>query len=205
MSELISASPTHPSLGGSRPSHTHMRGRKVHRPPSIITDHITMNNDGRLCLQRHGALTLVTATSCLIQPQTGDLVSAVLCQHQVFVTAVLQRQQPASPLVLSSGNVPMHLLAPALEIHSPERVEIHTANFSLLARTTLWVAKTLHQIADTLFVRAKHAHRQVENTDHIQARHINQQAEQSLLINSRIGSVNASAVLRIDGGQIHMG
>lgn len=210
MSKFISISSPHNTIYD--PSHSRMRTRtrvrrvrKVHLLPNVITDHVTTDDDGCLRLQHHVELTLVTAASCLIQPQTGDLVSAVLYQRQAFVTAVLQRQQPETPLVLSSGNVPMHLLAPALEIHSPERVEIHTGNFSLLARTTLWVAKTLHQVADTLFVRAKHADRQVENTDRVQARHINQQAEQSLLINSRIGSLNASAVLRIDGGQIHMG
>ncbi len=205
MSELIPTALTHHAAAIPRPSRILTRGRRMHLIPTVVTDHVQIDDAGRLCLQHHGKLTLVTAASCLVQPQTGDLVSAVLCQHQAFVIAVLQRLQPETPLMLSSGNVPMHLLAPTLEIHSPDRVEIHTANFSLLARTTLWIAKTLHQVADTLFVRAKHAHRQVENTDQVQARHINQQAEQSLIINSRIGSLNASAVLRIDGGQIHMG
>lgn len=205
MSELICNTSSHSAASIPRSPRMHRRVRRVHLVPNIITDHVQINEDGHLCLQHHVELTLLTATSCLVQPQTGDLVSAVLCQRQAFVTAILQRLQPEAPLILSSGNVPLHLLAPALEIHSPERVEIHTGNFSLLARTTRWVAKTLHQVADTLLVRAKHAYRQVENTDQLQARHISQQAEQSLIINSQIGSLNASAVLRIDGGQIHMG
>lgn len=205
MSELIATTATRGPARTPRVPRIHRRVRRVHLMPSIITDHVQMDEAGQLCLQQHLGLTLITAASCLVQPQSGDLVSAVVCQRQAFVTAILQRQQPEAPLMLDSGKVPMHLMAPALEIHSPERVEIHTGNFSLMARTTLWVAKTLHQVADSLFVRAKHAHRQVENTDQVQARHISQQAEQSLIINSQIGSLNASAVLRIDGGQIHMG
>ncbi|MHA7847780.1 DUF3540 domain-containing protein [Serratia sp. D1N4] len=205
MSELIpTVTPRHIN-SVPRPSRLRKRIGRVHLMPIIVTDHVTQDDRGQLCLQHHTALALVTAASCLVQPQAGDLVSAVLCQRQAFVTAVLQRQQPETPLMLNSGNVPLHLLVPALEIHSPERVEIHTSHFSLLAHTSQWVAKTLHQVVDSLFVKAKHAHRQVENTDEVQARHINQQAEQSLIINSRIGSLNASAVLRIDGGQIHMG
>lgn len=194
-----------PTARAPRPARIRNRKRKVHWVPTIITDCLVLDDSGRLTLHHHAECMLVTAASCLVQPQTGDLVSALLCQHQAFVTAILQRQQPDTPLILSSGNTPMHLLAPVLEIHSPERLDIYTGNFSLLARTAQWVSKTLHQVTDSLFVQAKHAHRQVENTDQVHARHISQQAEQSLIINSRIGSLNASAVLRIDGGQIHMG
>ncbi|MFZ1871608.1 MAG: DUF3540 domain-containing protein [Chania sp.] len=205
MSELIPIITTRHTTSVHRPSRIRQRIGRIHLVPTVITDHVTLDDHGQLCLEHHTTLALVTAASCLVQPQAGDLVSAVLCQRQAFVTAVLQRQRPEAPLMLNSGNVPLHLLVPALEIHSPERVEIHTGHFSLLAHTSQWVAKTLQQVVDTLFVKAKHAHRQVENTDEVQARHINQQAEQSLIINSRIGSLNASAVLRIDGGQIHMG
>ncbi|WP_317694482.1 DUF3540 domain-containing protein [Serratia sp. UGAL515B_01] len=179
--------------------------RKSRQRSPQITGHIAEDDNGRHYLSSHATLPLMIATSCLVKPQNGDLVCAVLHQHQIFVTAILQRQHSDAALVLSSGTVPMHLSTPALEIHSSERVEIHTSRFSLRAKTSLWISRTLHQVADALFVRAKHAHRQVENTDEVQARHISQQAEQSLIINSRIGSLNASAVLKIDGGQVHMG
>ncbi|WP_156293736.1 MULTISPECIES: DUF3540 domain-containing protein [Serratia] len=202
MSELISSAS---ARSAERFSQSTRALRQMHVMPNIIVDQVMADGPGHLYLQQYPELEVITAASCLVSPQPGDRVSAVLYHHQAFVTAILQRQQPDAPLVLNSGNVPLHLLAPALEIHSPERVEIHTGHFSVVARISQWVAQTLHQVVDTLFVQAKHAHRQVENTDEVQARHISQHAEQSLLINSRIGSLNASAVLRIDGGQIHMG
>ncbi|HGM5168711.1 TPA: DUF3540 domain-containing protein, partial [Serratia marcescens] len=52
---------------------------------------------------------------------------------------------------------------------------------------------------------SKHASRRVEETDEVLAKHIIQDARQSLVINSEIGSLKSSAVLKIDGGQIHMG
>lgn len=205
MSDLISVAAPPRTTWFAQPESALSTNNKSRRLPALLTDQIAKDANGRLFLRQQPALTLCTATSCLVQPQVGDLVSAAIHQRQVFVTAILQRQQAEAPLVLNSGEVPMHFQTPALEIHSTDRIAIHTRQFSLFTKTSVWVAKTLHQVADALFIRAKHAHRQVENTDEVQARHISQQAEQSLIINSRIGSLNASAVLKIDGGQIHMG
>ncbi|MGP2741388.1 DUF3540 domain-containing protein, partial [Serratia nevei] len=82
---------------------------------------------------------------------------------------------------------------------------LRSPHFTLLTRSSRWVAETLHQISQRLFVRSKHASRRVEETDEVLAKHIIQDARQSLVINSEIGSLKSSAVLKIDGGQIHMG
>lgn len=205
MSDLISVATQPYTTWFTQPESTAPTKIKPYPLPTQLTDQVAKDGNGRLFLRQQPALTLCTAASCLVQPQVGDLVSAVIHQQQVFVTAILQRQQAETPLVLNSGEVPMYFQAPAMEIHSTDRIAIHTRRFSLFTHTSMWVAKTLHQVADALFTRAKHAHRQVENTDEVHAKHISQQAEQSLIINSRIGSLNASAVLKIDGGQIHMG
>jgi Protein of unknown function (DUF3540) len=173
--------------------------------PQMITANVSSANNASVLLRGYESLPVTNAASCLFRPEVGDLVSAVIDQQQIYITAILHRATPDSPLVMNSGNVPLHLVTTALEIHSPERIEIHTRHFSLITRTTLWAAKIMHQVADSLFVRAKQASREVENTDDIHARHIHQHADQSLIINSRIGSLNASAVLKIDGGQVHMG
>lgn len=173
--------------------------------PQMITAKITYADNGVVRLSGYENLLATNAASCLFLPELGDLVSAVIARQQIYITAILQRAIPDAPLVMDCGELPLHLVSRTLEIHSPESIEIHTAHFSLAARTSLWVAKTLHQVADSLFIRAKQASREVENTDDVHARHINQHADQSLVMNSRIGSLNASAVLKIDGGQVHVG
>ncbi|CNI23940.1 DUF3540 domain-containing protein [Yersinia pekkanenii] len=175
------------------------------RQPQIMTAKVSSIDNGSVLLHGYETLPVTNAASCLFLPEIGDQVSAVIDQQKIYITAILYRATPDSPLVMNSGDIPLHLVTTALEIHSPERIEIHTGHFSLMARTSLWVATTMHQVADSLFVRAKQASREVENTDEIHARHINQQADQSLIINSRIGSLNATSVLKIDGGQVHMG
>ncbi|MFV8800603.1 DUF3540 domain-containing protein [Yersinia sp. LJYL362] len=173
--------------------------------PKIITAEVSSTDNSSVLLHGYETLPATTAASCLFLPEIGDQVSAIIERQKIYITAILYRAIPDSPLVMNSGDIPLHLVTTSLEIHSPERVEIHTRHFSLMARTSLWVAKTMHQVADSLFVRAKQASKEVENTDMTHARHINQQADQSLIINSRIGSLNASSVLKIDGGQVHMG
>ncbi len=172
--------------------------------PQLITGFIGQRA-GQLHIDVYPTLALQVAPSCLLLPQSGDLVSAVLHDDQVFVTAVLQRLDASAPLVLDGGEVALHLVAPSLTLQGTESVEIQTDRLSLLTRTSRWVADTLHQVAQSLFVRASHAQRKVEFVDEVEARHISQQAGQSLALNARMGSINASAVLKIDGGQIHMG
>lgn len=170
----------------------------------VITE-IHEDADGRCYLSGYAWLDLQVATSCLVQPMVGDRVSAIVDQQHLYITAVLSRKAQKVPLVLNSGETPLHIMASTMELHSSERMGIYTPHFSLITRTTQWLAETMHQISQRLFVRAQHAHRQVENTDTVQAKHINQEAGQSYVMDSEIASLNAKAVLKIDGGQVHMG
>lgn len=160
-------------------------------------DEIQADPSGRLFVTAFSMLPLSTAFSCLIAPQAGDQVSCLRVRDRVYVTSILKRRPTNDPVILSSGKR-------ALSIHAPS-VEIQTDHLSILTRTTHWLSELFQQTAQRLFIKARHCHRQIENTDHLQARHIRQDAEQSLAIHSRIGSLSASAVLRVDGSQIHMG
>lgn len=173
--------------------------------PQLLTGLICQHAGKSLHLDTFAQLPLLVAPGCLLKPQPGDLVSAVLHDQQVYVTAVLQRMDAEAPLVIDGGDVALHLVAPALSFEGVESVEIKTARLSLLTRTSRWVADTLHQVAQSLFVRAGNAQRKVDYVDEVEARHISQHAGQSLALNARMGSINASAVLKIDGGQVHMG
>lgn len=191
------------------PSATVAARRAANRPalpvPQLISGVIhDAAGEGRY-LDLYPLLPLIVAPSCLLAPQQGDVVSAIVHAQQIYVIAVLQRQCADAPLVLNGGDVALHLVAPSLMLRGAESVEIETHRLSLLTRTSRWVADTLHQVAQSLFVRAGNAHRKVEFADELEARHISQHAGQSMALNARMGSINASAVLKIDGGQVHMG
>ncbi|MBW7984126.1 DUF3540 domain-containing protein [Enterobacillus tribolii] len=207
MSELIHFTPVKRNSQGMKHAAVHPYQHVTLRTPGpqLVCGRIRSEDGKGAYLDAYPHLPWSVAPSCLLAPQTGDVVSAVINDGQIFVTAVLQRQHATSPLVLNSDGAPLHIVAPSLTLKATERVEIQTESLSLLSRTSQWVTDTLHQVAQSLFVRAGNAHRKVTFADEVEARHISQNAEQSLVLNSRIGSINSSAVLKLDGGQVHMG
>lgn len=141
----------------------------------------------------------------LVQPLAGDRVCVIVDGDKLVITEILSRQQANAVMTLDSRCANLRIVAPEIELQGGKRLTLRSPHFTLLTRSSRWVAETLHQISQRLFVRSKHASRRVEETDEVLAKHIIQDARQSLVINSEIGSLKSSAVLKIDGGQIHMG
>ena len=140
-----------------------------------------------------------------VQPLAGDRVCVIVDGDKLVITEILSRQQANAVMTLDSRCANLRIVAPEIELQGGKRLTLRSPHFTLLTRSSRWVAETLHQISQRLFVRSKHASRRVEETDEVLAKHIIQDARQSLVINSEIGSLKSSAVLKIDGGQIHMG
>ncbi|WP_232290989.1 DUF3540 domain-containing protein [Pseudomonas chlororaphis] len=180
------------------------RGDGLAQGQVLVVD-VQAGADGLLQVEGMPAYTLVLATSCLVQPLAGDRVHGVVDGRQLVITAILSRRQADTLMTLDSGSAPLHIVAPHIEIHGRQRLALHSADFSLLTRSSRWVADTLNQVSRRLFVRCEHASRKVAYTDQVQARHIAQDAQQSFVMNSEIASLKSSAVLKIDGGQVHVG
>ncbi|EMH4929499.1 DUF3540 domain-containing protein [Serratia ureilytica] len=161
--------------------------------------------NGSLYVDGMRAHCLAVATSCLVQPLAGDRVCVIADGDKLVITEILSRQQANAVMTLDSRCANLRIVAPEIELQGRKRLTLRSPHFTLLTRSSRWVAETLHQISQRLFVRSKHASRRVEETDEVLAKHIIQDARQSLVINSEIGSLKSSAVLKIDGGQIHMG
>lgn len=173
--------------------------------PAITATRILTGNAGVLSLQSHPYLSVSIAAGCLIAPEDGDLVCAMIQSGQAYVLSVLERKSAGTPLTISTQNCPLHIIAPSLSLEGKESVTIKTTRFSLISHTSKWVAQTLRQIAGSLFVSAENAHKKVENLDITQAGHIAMHAEKSMVLDNEIGAITSRAVLRIDGGQVHMG
>lgn len=166
---------------------------------------VTADEEGRLYAEGEKTYGLAVATSCLLQPITGDRVSAIVDGAQLIITDILSRQQTNAVMTLNSQQSSLRIMAPEIELHGERKLMLHSPSFMLLTRSSQWFADTLHQISRHLFVRSEHASRKVEQTDETRAKHIVQDAQQSLVMTSEIGSLKSSAVLKIDGGQVHVG
>lgn len=193
------------AIGEGAPSW--LSGGTRHAQPGVRRQLATVAADvhGRLYLEGQPSARLKVAVSCLVQPLAGDRVCVIEDDGALIVTEILARRQPDAVVTLGSRRAALRIEAPELELRGARRLTLRSPQLTLLTRSGRWIAHTLQHLSRHLFVRAQHAHRQVEHTDRLQAKHVVQEAQQSLLIKSETGALHASAVLKIDGGQIHMG
>ncbi|HHB1427591.1 TPA: DUF3540 domain-containing protein [Serratia odorifera] len=169
----------------------------------VIAD-IKLDVDGCLYLASYAAYELQVATSCLLKPQEGDRIRAIVDQKKLFVTDILSRKQPG-PLIINGEANELHIQAAGLTLNGGHRVDIYAENISLRSKIARWVAGQMHQVAKRWFVHADDAYRKIKFNEDVEAKNINHQAEDMLAIKGRLTSVSGSAVVKVDGSQIHMG
>jgi hypothetical protein len=161
-------------------------------------------DNGVLRIAGRPRIAVAAAVSCLVQPQPGDRVRALVHDGQYFITDILLRDA-AAPLMLGDEQRAVTFRARNLSLVADEQLSLRAPSLSVFARAAYWVSDSLRQVARSLRIEAGHAHRQVEHVDSVNAQHVVQNASQSMALRSRVGSIQADGVLRIDGGQVHMG
>lgn len=159
---------------------------------------------GKFYLASYASFDLHISTSCLVMPQHGDRVRAIVDQKCIFITDILLRKS-RDPLILSSHGRELQIISPELVLKGKKSVMIESDKISLFARSSQWVADRMQQITRLLFIQADNAHKKVKHTDEVEAECIQQEAEKFFAIKGRLTSVKGSSVLKVDGGQIHMG
>lgn len=186
------------------PLHVLAKASAPEQGSCVVVD-VQAHANGQLYVVDMPAYGLKVATSCLVQPLAGDRVYGVVDGQHFVITAILFRQQADAVMTLDSRCANLRIVAPEIEIEGSRRLTFRSSDFTLLTRSCRWVADTLHQVSKRLFVLTQHASRKVEQTDETQAKHILQEARGSYVMKGEIASLKASAVLKIDGGQVHVG
>ena len=144
------------------------------------------------------------ATSCPVQPLAGDRVCVIVDGDKLVITEILSRQQANAVMTLDSRCANLRIVAPEIELQGGKRLTLRSPHFTLLTRSSRWVAETLHQISTP--VCAQQARKPAGGGNRRGAGEAHHSGCPTILvINSEIGSLKSSAVLKIDGGQIHMG
>ncbi|WP_261435521.1 DUF3540 domain-containing protein [Serratia ficaria] len=169
----------------------------------VIAD-IKLDVHGCLYLASYAAYELQVATSCLLKPREGDRIRAIVDQKKLFVTDILFRKQPG-PLVINGGASELHIQAAGLTLDGGRRIDIYAERISLRSKVAKWISEQMNQVAKRWFVQADDAYRKIKFNEDVEAKNINHQAEDMLAIKGRLTSVSGSAVVKVDGSQIHMG
>jgi hypothetical protein len=195
---------------------------------------IHRREDGRLGVQVHSRLLDVqVAASCLLQPSAGDLVAFAEAGPHVWVLHVLQRavhapaivELPAGATLQTASGSDLHLQAATLKVNA-EYVDVQ-ANRSRLRGSTseivletclsvvqsfeaVWqqarlVGKQWFSVFDQHQSHAREHRRNSEQLDAVQAAVVDIRGKSLASIHSEHVAVDAKQLVKIRGGQIHMG
>ena len=101
--------------------------------------------NGGLYVDGMRAHCLAVATSCLVQPLAGDRVCVIVDGDKLVITEILSRQQANAVMTLDSRCANLRIVAPEIELQGGKRLTLRSPHFTLLTRSSRWVAETLHK------------------------------------------------------------
>ncbi|AUX37101.1 MULTISPECIES: DUF3540 domain-containing protein [Sorangium] len=174
------------------------------------------------------------ATSCLLEPATGDLVLLAVVNGARYILAVLEREEGAPSRLVAEGDLQIRLQRGALGLSAPDGVHVQTGkDLSMVASTfrvqakeghvalglfsfvsklvrgevdrAKLVGRSLDAHLERLMQRVKRSYRIVEEADHVRADRIDYAAKGNLAIHSENAKITASHLVKIDGDQIQVG
>ncbi|WP_437569380.1 DUF3540 domain-containing protein [Sorangium sp. So ce542] len=174
------------------------------------------------------------ATSCLLEPATGDLALLAVVNGTHYILAVLEREEGAPSRLVSEGDLQIRLQSGSLGLSAPDGVHVQSGkDLSMVASTfrvqakeghvalglfsfvskmvrgevdrAKLVGRSLDAHLDRLMQRVKRSYRIVEEADHVRADRIDYAAKGNLAIHSENAKITASHLVKIDGDQIQVG
>lgn len=166
---------------------------------------LSVNVNGQLILSDEPQATVQRAVSCLIAPVPGDRVRIVADAGEYWITDVLTCADKQRALTLESSHPRLCIQAHQLAISAHNSLSLEAPSLSLLSRTGQWMAEKMFQVAELLQIRSRNAERLISESDRVNASHIQHQASSSYRVDSELTAMNGRTVLKIDGGQVHVG
>jgi len=174
------------------------------------------------------------ATSCLIEPAEGDCVLfSIVPGRGTYIVAVLERENENARLtvegdlelrvpngrfvvaardgidLVSTGNVGVVADAFKLTTRTADVVLEHLGLIGTTVQAQVQkaklVAETIDQAADRLTQRIKRAYRFVSEIEQVRAHRIDVAAEKTFNLHAQNAVVTAEELVKVDGGQIHLG
>lgn len=208
-----------------------------HKREDLYQDYGTVISDGKynlLVRSDFGVYKARRAASCLIEPETGDMVLFCTADgDNAYILAVLERGQGAATISVD-GDLKLRLDAGSFSIDardgvglasagkismtSPElEVQAVTADLTVqntsitgtiiqasLEKIKLF-AGSFDSLLDRIYQRVKRSYRFVEETDQMRAENIDHRAEKLLNLRGKNAVINARELVKLDGEQIHVG
>lgn len=158
------------------------------------------------------------AASCLLSPETGDVVMCSVSSLGIHILHVLERNAAESATLSAPGVERLILEQTAIDIRAEDlsatatHARAQVDRFHLFSRLISVVAGGLDLVADRLKRVARHettsvndSVRTVKNTDTLRAGHILRDASEVMSLRSDLALIEARGDVRVNGERISMG
>jgi hypothetical protein len=174
------------------------------------------------------------AASCLLEPEPGDTVLIGGDLARCYVLAVLERVADGPARLSIDGDVEIrardgHLVLAAgkgVDVAARDAVTLQAETVSVKARNgrlfvddlvavgrtamshfgrVRAIGQALETVVDRILTRTKRSVRIAEESDHLRAGQIDLRASGTLHANGETTIVTAATLVKVDGGQIHLG
>jgi hypothetical protein len=150
-----------------------------------------VRNEHGLALAGEPGGSLRVAVSCLVEPQEGDLVLVVGSAGRWYVLAVLERDWEAGQVTIDLGRNTLHIKAKELRLEAENTLGLAAVN--LRVDCELSVQNTSTQVIN------------VSGSSLLNANAVAIESRQSYSVQTQLGVIQASALLKVDGAQLHFG
>lgn len=158
------------------------------------------------------------AVSCVIAPQAGDTVLISAVDNQMWLLAVLERQNPASAAELSvqgdlhiASQGALSLSSEALNINAAKG-ECHISEMNYSGdKISAWVSlsrivgKRAESVWQTVTQISQQLFRTTRQMEHVRAGQLDMKAEDYLRMHAQNTVITSKAITKVDSEQIHMG
>lgn len=161
-------------------------------PPAVIFARVLEGSVPDVCLLylsegRH--VNASVATSCIIRPIPGDLVSAVLAGDKAWVTSILERD-PVRAVELDLGRSALSIRAREISLEAGSELKLAAHKMSSESRVSI--------------ARCGDRFAHVDGTDSTQSRCTLLKATGHLGLHAGDARISAEALIKVDAGQVHM-
>jgi len=181
-----------------------------------------------------GTFTAKRAVSCLVEPEPGDEVLLAVGTKRCHVLAVLEREDGAPVTLTHDGDLRMRLLEgrftvaaqKGISLMSGDDVSVVTGSMDVKAEHGNFIVKrlsvlgsyaqaeiskvklvgqTLDTVVERVSQRVKRSYRWVAEIDQTKAEMIDYEAKKLMRIHGKAAVITSEDLVKVDGGQIHMG
>ncbi len=200
--------------------------KATHTPGTATVTHADTALDRYVLKANHRVRHAVRARSCLVQPQSGDVVALMEGEEDaIYITAVLERPS-AEPLILKlpPGTVihaeggTLELRADTLALRSralsveSEQAHLNVEQVVGVGQRASWsfgavklTAELMESFVERLVQFSRWSQRMVDGPDQVRARQIDYRAEQTMQLQAQALIANADKLFKADSDQIHLG